>query len=309
MRKYFPCCIVFVGLALLGISVIAAANQTDAQRLLDQYRQFSAVSKPIANDIPLRIESQESGRHLRVNIYGIVNHPFPRVAAILSKPAVMCDFLILNLNVKTCVYKQEDPRVEMMIYVSGKRYAPLFLALEINPYFELQKNNNNYMRVLMASRRAVWGIKEYSVIVEATPFGKSTLVRFTSQYHAGRLNMAATMVYLKTFARSKVGFTVVSQNSQGEPQYVGGMQGIIERNAVRSYLALQAYLETASVPAEQRFEMRLRRWYELTNVYPRQLHELQWQTYLSNKRREYHNQRKLQQRVLRQASKINLPRQ
>lgn len=307
MREFLPYRGVVAALGLLLISVAANADQTDAKLLLHQYRQFSSVSKPINKNIPLRIQSHEQDRRLRVNVFGIVSHPYSRVVAILSKPAVMCDFLILNMNVKTCTYRQAGQRAEMMIYVSGKRYSPLFLALEISPYFELQKKNNKYMRVLMASRKSEWGLKEYSVVVEATPYGESTLVRFTSQYHASRVNMAATAVYLKTFARSKVGFTVVSQNQRGEPQFVGGMRGVIERNAVRSYLALQAYLETASVPAEQRFETRLRRWFNLTDAYPRQLREMQWQSYLSNKRREYDNQRKLQQRIFRRASKNNTP--
>ncbi|MEE8481762.1 MAG: hypothetical protein V3S12_00285, partial [Acidiferrobacterales bacterium] len=156
MRKYFSCRIIFVGFALLGVSEIANADQTDAKLLLDQYRQFSAVSKPIDKNIPLRIQSHEQNRRLRVNVFGIVSHPYSRVVSILSKPAVMCDFLILNMNVKTCTYRQEGQRAEMVIYVSGKRYTPLFLTLEIDPYFELQKKNSNYMRVLMASRRSAW---------------------------------------------------------------------------------------------------------------------------------------------------------
>lgn len=298
-----PYNIVIVGLFLFGYLGVVNADQNNAKILLSQFRQFSAVTEQINKNIPLRIQSRETKRRLHVDVFGIISHPFSRVVSILSKPANMCDFLILNLNVKTCTYGQESESAGLMIYVSSKNYRPLFLSLKIDPYFELQKKNKNYMRVLMASRKSAWGIKDYSVIVEAAPYGKSTLVRFTSRYHASRVNMAATTFYLKTIARNKVGFTVADHNRQGEPQYVRGMRGVIERNAVRSHLALQAYLETDSVPNGKRFEARLRRWFELTEVYPQQLHEMQWKSYLRNKRREYRNQRKLQLQISRQAEK------
>ncbi len=292
---------VIIGFSLMVYSTIANADRADAHQLLSQYRQFSTNIKPIDKSLPLRIQSNEQDRSLRVDVYGVVSHPYSRVADALSSPAAMCDFLILNMNVKTCTYMRENRRASMVIYVAGKNYAPLYRTLKIEPYFELQKKSKNYLRVLMASRKGRWGMKEYSVLVEASPYENKTLVRFSSNYHASRINKAATTTYLKTFARKKVGFTVVGRNKQGLPEYVRGMRGVIERNAVRSYLALQAYLETASMPPNRRFESRLRRWFELTDVYTRQLHEMHWQPYLHNKRREYQNQLRLQRRILRRA--------
>jgi hypothetical protein len=59
----------------------------------------------------------------------------------------------------------------------------------------------------------------------------------------------------------------------------------VERNVMRYYLAVQAFLETQSVPEPERFERRLGRWFELTGRYP-QLHEVDWEEYLETKRRE-----------------------
>lgn len=298
--------IITIGAGLFILSAMANAAFSDSRLLLNQYHQFSATTKPLDRNLALRIQSHEQDRRLRVDVYGIVNQPYPRVAEALSRPAAMCDFLILNMNVKTCTYEQAGRRSYITIYVAGKSYAPLYRTLEIEPYFELQKKGRNYLKVLVASREENWGMKEYSVFVEASPYGKATLVRFSSTYFASRINKIATTVYLKTFARNKVGFTVIGHNEQGLPEYVRGMQGVIERNAVRSYLALQAYLETANAPAELRFESRLRRWFKLTDVYKRQLHEMHWQSYLLNKRREYQNQLRMQKQITHRVSKRDL---
>ena len=51
---------------------------------------------------------------------------------------------------------------------------------------------------------------------------------------------------------------------------------------MRYYLAIEAYLDTLSAPAEQRFEKRLRDWYSLAERY-RQLRDLDLQEYLDTK--------------------------
>ena len=260
---------VIAGIGLFILSAVASADEADARMLRSQFSQFSAVTKPIVKSLPLRIQSREQDRHLRVNVYGLVNYPFSQVADVLARPAVMCDFLILNLNVKTCTYLSGNRRANMVIYVAGKNYTPLYRTLQIKPYFELLKRDKNYLRVLMTSSETRRSLRQYSVLVEASPYKNRTLVRFKSNYRASLIGQTATVAYLKTFARKKVGFTVIGRNQQNQPQYIRGMQGVIERNAVRSYLALQAYLETAGAPPKHRFETRLRRWFELTDVYTR----------------------------------------
>lgn len=298
-----PLRIITFGVGLFILTTTANLALADSRMFLNQYLQFSAVTKPIDKNLALRIQSHEQGRRLRVNVYGFVDYPYSQVADVLVSPAAMCGFLILNMNVKACTYSQGERRVNMTIYVAGKKYAPLYRTMKIEPHFELQERNSKYLKVLMTSPRGRWGIKEYSVLVEASPYANKTLVRFSSNYETSRLNKAATSMYLKTFARKKVGFTVVGRNQSGQPEYVRGMQGVIERNAVRSYLALQAYLETASVPPSQRLESRLRLWFGLTDVYSRQLHEMDRQSYLNNKKREYQNQLRLQQQLSIRTSK------
>jgi hypothetical protein len=55
---------------------------------------------------------------------------------------------------------------------------------------------------------------------------------------------------------------------------------------MRYFLALDAYLQGNSAPAAERFERRLRTWFELTETYPRQLREPDLQSYLDAKRED-----------------------
>ena len=52
----------------------------------------------------------------------------------------------------------------------------------------------------------------------------------------------AMQTYLATIGSQKVGFTVVDKQADGKPVYQGGVLGLLERNTMRYYLAIDAYL-------------------------------------------------------------------
>ena len=68
---------------------------------------------------------------------------------------------------------------------------------------------------------------------------------------------------MKIFGGGKVGFSVIGTASDGNPVYVAGLRGSVERDVVCYYLAILAYLDTLKIPAEQRFEKRVSQWYAL----------------------------------------------
>ncbi len=69
-------------------------------------------------------------------------------------------------------------------------------------------------------------------------------------------------------------------------EYIDGLRGIVERNTMRYYLAIEAYLGALSVPPSAQLDKRLNDWYAAVERYPRQLHEIGQQEYLEMKRRE-----------------------
>jgi hypothetical protein len=104
---------------------------------------------------------------------------------------------------------------------------------------------------------------------------------------AGRLAMQG---YLATAGADKVGFTVTGKDGNGQPIYIGGMRGAIERNAMRYYLAIDAYLASRRAPPDQQMEKRIQTWFDATERYSRQLHEMDRATYVAMKRGEYERQ-------------------
>ena len=82
---------------------------------------------------------------------------------------------------------------------------------------------------------------------------------------AARLAMQA---YLATAGRDKVGFTVTGKDADGKPTYIAGVRGVVERNTMRYYLAIDAYLAATPLPAAEQPEQRLRDWYAAPNATP-----------------------------------------
>ena len=97
--------------------------------------------------------------------------------------------------------------------------------------------------------------------------------------------------YLSTFGSHKVGFTIVGKKPDGSPIYTGDVRGVVERNTMRYYLAIDAYLSALAVPPEQRLETRLQNWFTATERYPLQLHEMERGEYLAMKYKEYQRQK------------------
>jgi hypothetical protein len=102
--------------------------------------------------------------------------------------------------------------------------------------------------------------------------------------------------YLTSLGRDKRGFSVTGQNENDEPIYIDGMRGVIERNTMRYYLAVEAYLSTLATPPAEQLEQRLAHWQSAVQHYP-QLHELKPEEYLSMKRKEIQRQESAQGRL------------
>jgi len=100
----------------------------------------------------------------------------------------------------------------------------------------------------------------------------------------------AMQSYLATIGRNKVGFSVTGRTADSQPVYMGGMRGVVERNTMRYYLAIETYLGALSVPASQQVEKRLNAWHAGVERYPVQLHELERDEYLAMKRKEIRRQ-------------------
>ena len=101
----------------------------------------------------------------------------------------------------------------------------------------------------------------------------------------------AMRAYLATLGRAKVGFSIVNRQPDGRPVYIRNMLGLVERNTMRYYLAIDAFLGAYALPASAQVERRIHDWYASTERYATQLHEIELSQYVAMKRKEIRRQR------------------
>jgi hypothetical protein len=136
------------------------------------------------------------------------------------------------------------------------------------------------------------GTRAYNIVVSAVPLEDGrTFLKLAYSYGYGFAGKVAMQAYLSTTGASKVGFTRVGTGGD----YIGGMRGAVERNAMRYYLAIDAFLDATKAPPAQQAERRVQTWFDATERYPKQLREMDRATYVGMKRMEIERQRVLVQ--------------
>ena len=240
---------------------------------------------------PLYIDSSESADGVSGEIHAIVNQPFALAGAALSRPAQWCDILILHLNIKYCA---PSPGIEgtVLHVIIGKKYdQPMDAAYPVDFAYRVVADGADYLQVKLSAAEGPLATHDYRIILEVAPAEDGrTLVRLSYSYSYGAMARVAMQVYLATIGRNKVGFAIVGKEPNGQPRYIAGMRGVTERNTMRYYLAIEAFLGALAVPPGERMETSLRAWFAAIELYPRQLHEMEREDYLAMKRKEYSRQ-------------------
>lgn len=247
------------------------------------------VSTPL-----IHVRSEETGNLLTAEVFGKIGHPYLQVKEALTSPENWCEFAPLNLNVKACTAYPGDSGTILTLYIGRKTYQSPEATYIISYNFQVEESTADRFRVVMTAAKGPMGTRDYRMELTGEKAGKGTYFQFRSSYRESLRSRLATQGYLKTAGRHKVGFSIEGYSSDGEPRYVRGIKGVLERNAMRNYLALKAYLETGQLPPDVRFEERIRYWFALTELYPLQLHEIDREEYLETKRRERYHQEELQ---------------
>jgi len=246
---------------------------------------------------PLHLDSVEAPDGVKGNIHALVNYPFATVRTALNSPEHWCDILILHLNTKYCRAAPLDaanPGAGDALYVSlGKKHdQPLDQAYRVVFDWRVAAQGPDYLRITLTADKGPLSTSNYSIVVEAIPLDSyRTFIHLSYAYDYGLAGRLAMQAYLGTIGRNKVGFTITGKDN-GSPSHIGGLRGVVERNTMRYYLAIEAYLGALSVPPQTRLEKRLHDWFAASERYPRQLHEMKRNDYLEMKRREYQRQQR-----------------
>lgn len=278
---------------LAWLPAARAADRTLAA-LSVRYEQLRPALAHNPFDAPIHVQSETRDGALGADVYGLIARPFAQVSATLAAAKHWCDFIPLHLNVKACVYGENaGGRDWLTFYVGRKFYQTPGDAYALHYRFRVLEHAAGYLHLRMDAADGPVGTSDYVVELEAMPVGERTLVKIHVAYQPSLSSRLATNVYLSTLGRDKVGFSRPADSH--EAQFVKGVRGVTERNAMRYYLALQSLLET---DPKAGFEVRAAHWFDLTEHYRRQLHELDRAEYLSAKRREHANQLRLQRAQL-----------
>ena len=284
---------------LFSVGAAAAARpRQGAEILLDTYVRNSAKLQKNNFGIPLFMESYEKDDKVHVDVYWIFDHPFSSVVNVLKVPANWCDILSLYPNIKACTFRDQPGNGLLTFYLGRKVYQLPEDARQIIFHYRNTGLQQGYLDTVLNSDAGPFGTKDHRLRVEAVPVdGGKTFVHVSYAYSDSVALRLAGKIYFATLGRGKVGFTETGTDRNGAPVFIGGPRGAIERNAVRCYFAIQAFMNALNYPEDNRFSMRLNEWYDLTIRYKRQLFDLDKKDYLTIKTAEHGNQLSLQRRI------------
>jgi hypothetical protein len=278
--------------ALLGLSFSFAVHAAGALGPAGLVARHGSLAPQLASNAfggPLVLQSEELPRRIEGDVYAVLEHPFASVSGVLSDPAQWCEILILHLNTKYCHRSEVQGVPRLQVRVGHKEPQAVQAASLLDFGWRAAQVRPDYLSVQMEAPEGPYDTSEYRLFAEAVPLaGGRTFLHLGYGMSYGTASRFALQLYLGTVGRDKVGFTRVQRGAQEE--FVDGMRGVVERNTMRYHLAIDAYLDSLAVPPGQQLEKRLQAWFDATERYPRQLHEVPREAYLRMKRDEVQRQ-------------------
>lgn len=266
--------------------------------LLKTYQKNLGRLESSSFGLPLFLESVEQDDAVHVDVYGMFNYPFSTVVNALTVPANWCDIVSLHPNIKACTYRELADSWRLALYIGRKEFQPPEDTRQILYRYRNVDQKPGYLDIVLTAVEGPFGTRDHKMRFEALPVGEGkTFVHVSYTYIDSVALRLASKVYFATLGRSKAGFTVTGTDGSGNPVHIGGPRGSIERNAVRYYFAIQAFMHTSKHPEQIRFNISANEWYDLTAPYKKQLFDLEKKEYLRFKKQEHKNQLFLQQQI------------
>lgn len=278
-----------INIALVGAvaSASAVADEEAADLLLQQYGQLEYRLHNSQFRQPVVLNSKEEGSHVTGEIYAVMSYPFSVVSENLNNPDHWCDVLSLHINTKFCQAVTETGQSYLKIFVGKKSPQSLQDASMIVFNYNKVAMTPSYINIKLQASKGALGTSDIHIEFEAVPLqDDATFLHFTYSYSINLSTRIATQIYLATIGSNKRGFTITGTDSNGASILISGVRGIIERNSMRYYLAIDSFLSTEAVTGPQQFEQRLQSWFSATEAYPQQLHEMERAEYISMKHAE-----------------------
>jgi hypothetical protein len=284
-----------LGLAACSLLALTALQaQADAGALRAKYSELREQLRNNNYQRALYIDSTEAPDTLQGDVYAVLDHPYAKVSGALIEPAQWCDILILPFNTKYCHAVDSNAGPTLRVRIGRKFDQPVANAYKLDFTYRNVVAGADYFESRINAKQGPLGTRDYRITVSAVPVdGGKTFLHLSYAYGYGTSGRIAMQMYLGTVGADKVGFSATGRDASGQPQLIGGVRGAVERNAMRYYLAIDAYLDSLDTPQAQRVEKRIQTWFSATERYPRQLREMDRPTYVAMKRQEVERQQTL----------------
>jgi hypothetical protein len=273
---------------------MASADVPDVNSAATLRAKYGELRVELSNNqfkLPLYLDSRQTSGDLRGDIHAVVDYPFAMVSTALQGAPHWGDILFLHLNVKYCHASADKQGNRLTIYIGRKYDQPLDAAYRVEFIYIVAAKTPDYLQVVLKAENGPVGTKDYRIMLEAASLNEGqTFIHLSYSYVFGIAARLAAQAYFSTLGSAKVGFTIIGSQPDGQPIYVDDMRAALERNTMRYYLAIEAYLGAFSAPQEEQLEKRLQSWFASTERYPLQLHEETQSEYLDMKHKEYRRQ-------------------
>ena len=294
-------CLRFIVLTLLvGITSLHASAQalganpadSSASALLSKYNSLVGA---LTNNIygrPLLLESTEAGDQISGNAYAVLDAPFTTVSTAFRSANTWCDVMILHINTKYCRALPGSKPATLKVHIGKKTPQSLQDSSQLEFVMRQVNASDNLLVIQLNADSGPLGTSNYRIELQAAPIdGNKTFMHLRYAYEYGMAGRLAMQGYLATGGRGKVGFsTKTPTTANAKPIYVGGARGAVERNTMRYYLAIDAYLQALSLPPATQVNARLDKWFDATEQYPQQLRETDKASYVAMKKNEIQRQ-------------------
>jgi len=281
---------------LVGLFTLSPGGQLWAQSESEDpgavYQAIKHRKVSVLKEQDIHIRSTRKNNYLSAEVYAIVPYPLATLRQAMIKPSSWCDFVTLHLNIKACTYTDHS-QPTLNFYGGRKFYEPPEDADQLQYQFYVLQDTDQGFSVALRAAEGPMGTGDYLIQVVGQRFADEVLLHMTVSYKTSYRSHIGTSVYLSTLGADKVGFSKRA-NEQGELVYINDVNAIIERNVMRYYLALTVYMGSLNQQTRDIHMKRAAAWYDATEVYNRQLHELERREYLQAKQKEFENQRVLQ---------------
>ena len=278
-----------------GADASAETSAKSGRALEDKYNHIADALAKSPLGIPVMLQSTADRNSSSVEFYGIIDSPFDSVQQALTTQAVWCDIVLLHVNARACIHSQADDKRLLTLYNVNKYYQPIEDASQLQYQYRIIAKQPGYLQIHFIADDGPFRSHDHRLQLEAILADEHrTFVHLSYSYRYSSFSYMTMTSYYAIFGGGKVGFSIVGTDRDGNPLYVGGIRGAGERNVMRYYLAVMAYMETLQYPAEQRFERRISRWYDLASRYKQQLFMMEKREYLDYKRRDLKSQIMLQ---------------